>query len=830
MQEGHSMVSKTGYLIFFLSAITAITIHAASSHGEISDANWVSMGGMPGITGRIFAMMSDGNGNLYAAGAFNLAGGFVAKNIAKWNGSSWNALGSGANNSITDITFDGSGNLYGAGDFDTIGNTPANHVAKWDGSKWISLGSAIAWTRDTSYKRRLVTSIITDPSGDVYVAGNFDTAGGVYVRNIAKWDGKTWSGLGSGVSGCVQSLTRDGSGNIYAGGEFDSAGGIAVNHIAKWNGSAWIGLGGGADSTILAVAADSLGNIYAGGCFRNAGGTPSLHIAKWNGNVWSALGSGIDSVWISNEGFRISIDKSGSLYLGGALKKNDFSTDRLLKWDGARWSTLGGGNYPVYSLHVDASGAVYAGGWDKISKWDGSALSEFGRYGTNGSIHDLSVDSSNNIYAGGFFTAIGGSNGTPARGIAKWNGSAWTSIDGYVEDKTVFYSVGGMALSKSNDLYASGFFGPTAKTLITKWNGEVLNEIGVINPDGISDLTFSLDRMGNLYVGGHFDSISGIAAHNIAKWDGHAWKALGSGIRGGSSSYNVLVRSLALDSSGNLYAAGRFDTVGDVSASNIAKWNGSSWSALGSGMKNSRNNTGVWALLTDNTGNLYAGGYFDTAGGKAVNNIAKWDGNVWSALGSGIEQVTDPSPGVFALASDSKGNIYAGGGFTTAGGITASFIAQWDGSRWRSLTNGFFGGNDAGRGGNCVYAMVIDSNDNLYAGGEFLRVGEKVSPYIAKCSLTGAAIRRQAVPQNSPRRLTYDSGSNTLHFPPHSGLGVSYRIFTLAGREASRDALVLSKGKNSLRIENATLARGAYIAQVFAGKESARFRMMVENR
>ena len=46
-----------------------------------------------------------------------------------------------------------------------------------------------------------------------------------------------------------------------------------------------------------------------------------------------------------------------------------------------------------------------------------------------------------------------------------------------------------------------------------------------------------------------------------------------------------------------------------------------SWSALGSGMNNN-----VHALAIDASGNLYAGGDFTTAGGVSANRIAKWDG------------------------------------------------------------------------------------------------------------------------------------------------------------------------------------------------------------
>jgi len=74
------------------------------------------------------------------------------------------------------------------------------------------------------------------------------------------------------------------------------------------------------------------------------------------------------------------------------------------------------------------------------------------------------------------------------------------------------------------------------------------------------------------------------------------------------------------------------------------------WSALGTGM-----NSNVDAFAIDSAGNLYAGGSFSTAGGVSANCIAKWDGTAWSALGTGVNN------SVQALACDSAGNLYAGG-------------------------------------------------------------------------------------------------------------------------------------------------------------------------
>ena len=91
-------------------------------------------------------------------------------------------------------------------------------------------------------------------------------------------------------------------------------------------------------------------------------------------------------------------------------------------------------------------------------------------------------------------------------------------------------------------------------------------------------------------------------------------------------------------------------------------------SNLGSGM-----NYGVFALAFDLSGNLYAGGEFTTAGGVPASRVAKWDGNRWSALGSGTNDF------VKALASDLSGlsgNLYAGGNFTYVGGVRANRVAE----------------------------------------------------------------------------------------------------------------------------------------------------------
>jgi hypothetical protein len=831
-EKGGFMAFKAFRLLICFTAITLGGSNAAPCQAAISDANWVSMGGMPGVDGHIFAMASDERHGFYAAGSFRLAGGVIVNNVAKWNGSSWSALGSGTNGEIVDIALDGSGNLYIAGYFDTAGGIAVNHIAKWDGTKWSALGSGITMIEKPLSFLNHVSALAIDASGNVYAGGEFDTAGGIPAANIAKWDGSAWSNLGSGVGagtfmGSVLSLAVDGSGNLYAGGGFEMAGGITVSHIAKWNGSAWSGLGGGTDSVVLSVAADSLGNIYAGGWFTKAGAIPTHHIAKWDGASWSALGSGVD--YVENYGMEkycISIDKYGNLYMGGHLTTGDLTTNHLVKWNGKAWSTLGGGVNLVYGLHVDGSGMVYVGAYSIISQWNGSAWRQFGCYGTDSWISALAIDSADNIYAGGNFTLIG-SNGAAAKGIAKWNGSAWSALDGQTAGGEPFIFSSGLALGKSGAVYATGYFGESAvHETVAKWDGATWSDIGAAR-GWVGSLV--VDGNGNLYAGGIFDSIGGRAARSIAQWDGCSWRALGSGLR--SDSQYCCVNALAIDGSGNLFVAGTFDSAGDVSANNIAKWDGHAWSALGRGV-NYLWDVAISALTIDNAGNLYAGGFFDTAGGRPAKNIAKWDGHAWSALGSGIDHPVDldGQTGVFALSVDGKGNLYVGGGFDTAGGIPAYFIAKWNGSQWSSLGSGVSGGDVAGMSQSSVFALSVDHADNLCVGGDFLSAGGKVSPYFAKCKLNCTAARPQGIINSSARHLTYDSPSGVIRLNVQSAVRMSYCIFTLNGREVYRNTVVLPQGSNSMRIKTAMLGRGAYVAQVNAEKESIRFRMTVENR
>jgi len=111
--------------------------------------------------------------------------------------------------------------------------------------------------------------VITVSGTDVYVGGTFTQAGSVSANYIARWNGSSWSALGSGLNDEVYSIAVSGT-DVYVGGKFTQAGGVSANHIAKWNGSSWSALSFGMNGYVYALAMTN-GNLYAGGDFTAAG-------------------------------------------------------------------------------------------------------------------------------------------------------------------------------------------------------------------------------------------------------------------------------------------------------------------------------------------------------------------------------------------------------------------------------------------------------------------------------------------------------------------------------------------------------------------------------
>ncbi len=676
-----------------------------------NDANWSSMGGISGANGTVFAAAVDGQGNIYVGGAFTLIGNVIANHIAKWDGSRWSALGSGFNDTVGALAVSGS-DVYAGGYFIKTGSNVVDYIAKWDGSKWSALGSGM----DGGVYALAVSGT------NLYAGGNFTKAGGTYAYRIAKWNGNNWSALGLGMNYSVDALAASGN-NLYAGGDFSTAGSITARHVAKWDGTNWSALGAGMNSVVHALTVSG-SNVYAAGYFNMAGGTNANYIAKWNGNSWSSLALGMNAPV-----YALAIS-GGDLYAGG-----DFTTaggtnaNYIAKWDGSHWSELGSGmgGPSVRALMVSDS-KLYAGGFfvkaggsvaDGLAKWDGNNWTALvSGEGLNYQVYTLAVSGSA-LYAGGYFVTAGTNL---VNHIAKWDGTNWSALGSGMNNVVRALGVSG------TDVYAGGDFtvaGGNAANYVAKWDGNSWSALG----SGVSDRVFALAVLGgHLYAGGDFTAAGGTNVNYIAKWDGSNWSALGLGMLG-SDIYNPPAVYALAASTSELYAGGAFWTAGGSNVNYIAKWDGSIWWPLGSGMSGGDGFPYVLALAASGS-NLFAGGRFTIAGGKAANCVAKWDGTTWTPLAGGVD-------GYVRALAISGSNLYAAGDFnmgTNTGGtaILASCIAKWDGSIWSVLASGVGSGSPFSLP--ALYALA-PSGSELYAGGDFITAGGKASAYIARAYL-----------------------------------------------------------------------------------------------
>ncbi len=299
-------------------------------------------------------------------------------------------------------------------------------------------------------------------------------------------------------------------------------------------------------------------------------------------------------------------------------------------------------------------GGSFSGPQSRISKYnpDTGAFSTLGVGDTgaaDGLVYALWVDqTTSDVYAGGTFTGMGGIART--KGIARWD-------------------------------YATQAWKPVASGIL---NGQVLT------------ITQGNDR--TVYIGGSFTLMSGVAnTAYIAKYSPttNTVSAMGTGM-------DLNVFDIDISPDGYPYAIGYFLNSNGVTTNGLAKWTGSTFAAVGSGLHNS-SPTGQ-ALAFGKDGSLFGSVATNIQqGSDTLSGAARWNGNQWLAIGTGF------TVGPYVWKRDKRGLIYAGGIITTAGGLTLpSPVAIWNGSQWFPI-----GLKSSNMGSDTAYDLHIRNNDIL---------------------------------------------------------------------------------------------------------------------
>lgn len=229
-----------------------------------------------------------------------------------------------------------------------------------------------------------------------------------------------------------------------------------------------------------------------------------------------------------------------------------------------------------------------------------------------------------------------------------------------------------------DEAYAAGAFTDIANqsaSFVAHFDGASWNAMGV----GFDDAAFAVTQFqGAIIAAGKFTSSGAAVVNRIARWNFTEWEPLGAGL--GGDAFALLSFD---DGDGEaLFVAGAFQTAGGAPASGIARWNGASWSSLDTGLQGGAKTGAALAVHDDGAGAaLYVGGSFLGAGGQPSSNIVRWDGAAWSAVGAGLNGLVR----TFALHD---GDLIAAGDFTMSGATATSHLARWDGAAWTEFAGG----------------------------------------------------------------------------------------------------------------------------------------------
>jgi trimeric autotransporter adhesin len=294
-----------------------------------------------------------------------------------------------------------------------------------------------------------------------------------------------------------------------------------------------------------------------------------------------------------------------------------------------------------------------------------------------------------------------------------------------------------------------------------------------------------------LYAGGAFISINNVSVNRIAKWNGTQWTNVGGGVQGGVETvYCMAVYHNQLYVGGDFYFSGS----NNLSTNCIARWNGTVWDSVGSGV-----NLAVFDMVVDTVRDvLYVGGGFTNTRDTTVFGIAQWNDSIWLPVGTGLDTLW----GTRCLEVY-NGELYAGGVnvTTTSQGDTIRNIYKFNGIKWVSVDGG---------ANSDVYQLAVFQG-NLYVGGSFWQVGYGINASRIACygSTCPTSVGISEEPPSVPFKMFPNPTKDILRIETEEPNPLVFRLVDLNGK------LIVEKNfTGKLEYNTKSLAVGTYLVQV----------------
>jgi hypothetical protein len=690
---------------------------------------------LPGADGPIQSLVAF-RGGLYAVGFSERIAGVAAPGVARWDGTNWMAIQPAFNASVAAAVATDEAVYFAASQRKL--DQPSG-LLRWDGRTWTVLGVPPGY-RDVAPDSLLVHGT------NVYMEVLPEVSGTYATAALAKWDGHAWSVLAPTRLAQVGSHTHFAFAQerLYAAGALYVPSTQAPLYLAQLVQNDWLAVGGGIGTRDgylgLGIASDGM-NLFVGGPFTTVGSMPAQGFAIWDGDQWfnppapgesvvsavsltenvgEVLGSEslytnyvsshelISQHLVQYRGTNRTVLARGDaggmalmrrwgegVYCAGEFRAvGGIPTGNLALWTGTNWTRVGGGNFQGLTaqatcLAVGGSNVYVAGTFEyagevtakHIARWDGRRWHGLGS-GLDGTVVQMAARG-DNLFVVGAFTSAGGA---PATNVAWWNGTTWSALAGGLSGR-----LSAIVATEQHVLVAR--IVDASQLVVSRWDGAAWGDVasGTFESGGINTILAMGD---SIFVGGRFQSINGVEVNNLGRWDGVQWHSVGGGLSvqvpwlpNPNEFPFIEVRALLLDGT-NLYAGGSFSKAGSVPAMNVARWDGTQWSALGDGIPGL--GSCLWGScvfpitsLALVQGKLFAGGGFRTELGNRPGYLARWDGSTWTNVVDGDWSVDIGQPirdagelHVWALASRG-GDLHIAGNFAKIGDVPSYGLAMW---------------------------------------------------------------------------------------------------------------------------------------------------------
>ncbi len=815
------------------------------------DSSWSTafVGNGTASTSRIVAMVAKPDG-LYCLFespiGLKLSGGAPSVSVVnKWNGAYWQAIGpafpyTGTSASFSSMALDSDGNLIIAGRFSTSIGSPSIVKLNLSTQAYEPIGMGVG--NGTNYVQKV--AVFRDT---LYVLGRFldvkDSSQTLSVKNIARFYLKTnrWDSLGSGLVDFIQGfqstwiplggLDISPSGEVFVAGNFTTIGGNSnYNGVASWkSGRGWDTLGSGLRAyngttpsrgipyTLSYNASDSC--VYVGGYVGYLQNAPinkrrQNGIARFKNGVWEYDFGNFSA--LTYQSFYDSATKSvfyGGSFAKGTINGNLSDANRIARFDhnldslvelqdgitvGSDVSSIVRWNNSIYVAgnfsEVDSTTKAF-----NIASWDGTAWAPVGTgieaINTSAWVKTLQSDSKGNLILGGSFKSLGGKY-TNAwalidsneivhpinNDIQNLNGQTYVNAILPLGDSS--YLLGGR-FAKS---FPSGTSSGLAAYNVTTQSWFKLGTYGVAN---IYQYINCIAKIGTkIVVGGNFTSIDGVAATNLAYWDGNQWNSMGNP-NGEVEHMTVLQDSI-------LYLEGNFTNINGSTFNYLARYANNTWSSVGSGLYASPQDIAVQPY-TGELWILYNGTIpVPNSASFSSNGYAVWDGTKWKDYG----RISGNLGTINAInhASDST-TFFTASGMTGINGNSGSNVLRYH------PAYGWAGTGSGIKRFSMPYSPEFYSlkshRGKLYVGGRFEIAGDSIqSIHLAAYALDN--------PLSSVSTISL--GKDTSAYYGYSIEASTQTVF---------DSLVWSTGSKNNLYEN-VFNTGIYAATLFKGSCAVR--------